>query len=357
MEQNLNEKETTAETNRCPGCGSNMEFNITSGNLRCGHCGTTQDFDQEGEVVRRKMCDEIVKGHQQWTESAVFRCDGCGAKSVIDRKEIAKPCCWCGSPHVVSTEELPGIKPDSVIPFQVTTETARNSFFKWIKRKFFAPNTLKRLDNKNEFMNQMYSSSWSYSANTVSNYSGTLGRRVAVTRTVNGQTQTTWVTRWFNVNGVLQQPYKDFIVPSCVQIPPRFFDRIKPFNLTLLKVYRQEFLSGIVAEHYSRCIQTCFTDFSNFVRRDLTNKVMRLHNADSVSRLNLNTIYNDKHFNYILLPVYVANYKYKNKRYNFYVNGASGKVAGAYPKSVWKILFSLTGVGLIILGIAHLFSK
>ena len=348
MEQFLNEQETATatQTNTCPSCGAGMGFDIESGSLKCGHCRTMRELDDGGAVLRRKLCEDIKKAHQPWRECAVFRCDNCGAKSVMDKKSIAKNCAYCGSAHIVASEELPGIKPDSVIPFQVTTETARKRFFKWIKSKIFAPKKLKKINNKSEFLHQTYSSSWAYSANTVSNYNGTLGRRVTTTRRVNGQTQTSTTIHYFRVNGMIMENYRDYIVPSCEQIPPRFFNRLKPFDLRLLKVYRQEFLAGIATQHYSKCIETCFNVFSNFVRRDLNTKVLRRYNADVVSHLSLNTQYNDKHFNYILLPVYVANFTYKKKRYNFYVNGANGKVVGRYPKSGWRIFFTIITLGL-----------
>ena len=345
-EQFLDERESATATINCPSCGAGMGYDIETGNLKCAHCWTMQELDDGGAVMRRKLCEDIKRSHEPWKEGAVFRCDNCGAKSVLDRTSLAKHCAYCGSSHIVASEELPGIKPDSVIPFQVTTESARKRFFKWIKSKIFAPRKLKKIDNKSEFLHQTYSSSWAYSANTISNYNGTLGRRVTTTRRVGNQTQTSTTIRYFRVSGMISEAYRDYIVPSCEQIPTRFFNRLKPFNLQQLKVYRQEFLAGIAAEHYSKCIETCFNVFANFVKRDLNNKVVRRYRADVVSHLSLNTQYNDKHFNYILLPVYVANFTYKNKRYNFYVNGASGKVVGRYPKSGWKIFFTVITLGL-----------
>ena len=194
----------------------------------------------------------------------------------------------------------------------------------------------------------MYSSSWSFSANTYSNYKGTLGRRVTSTRYVNGRHVTTTTTNYFRVNGTVAQDYRDYFVQSCDKIPAKMFEQLKPFNLSSIKVYRQEYLSGIIAEHYSRSIEICFTDFTNYVKRDLRNKIVRKHNADTVQTLTINTQYSDKRFNYVLLPVYIANYSYNSKVYNFYVNGASGKIAGKYPVSKLKVFLTVLGVGALI---------
>ena len=347
-EQYLDEKETATATNKCPNCGANMSYDIESTDLKCEHCGTTIDFDESSNVQRRKMTDEITKTHDTWKEGAVFKCDNCGAKSVLDKKDLAKACPYCGSGHIVDSKELPGIKPDSVIPFQITLDSARQRFFKWIKGKMFAPRRLKQIDNKDEHINSMYSSSWSFSANTSSGYQGTLGRRVTTTRYVNGRHTTTTTIKYFRVSGNIVQDYRDYFVQSCDRIPVKMFEKIKPFNLTLLKVYRQEYLSGIIAEHYTRNIEICFNDFAAYVKRDLRHRIIRKHNADTVQSLVVNTQYNDKKFNYVLLPVYIANFKYNSKLYNFYVNGASGKVVGKYPISKWKVFFTSLFIGIAV---------
>jgi DNA-directed RNA polymerase subunit RPC12/RpoP len=342
MEEFIDERQVKTDANKCPKCGGEMKYDIETTDLKCERCGHTLDFDESGAVTRRAMTDEITKNHEHWKDGAVFRCDNCGAKGVLDKKSLSKCCAFCGSPHVVSTQELAGIKPDSVIPFQITRESAREKFLKWLKSKFFAPTKLKKMD-KDEQFNAIYGSSWSFSANTNTKYNGTLGRRETSTRTVNGRTQTTSTVRYFRVSGDIQQNYRDFFVQSGDQIGSKIFDKLKPFNLSHLKVYRQEYLAGIFAEHYSRTIDVCFNDFANFIKRDLRNRIMRKHNADVVQTLNLNTAYSDKAFNYVLLPVYIANYSWKAKLYNFFVNGTNGKVVGKYPKSGWKIFFTVLG--------------
>jgi len=347
MENFLNEHEVKADAKKCANCGGELKYDIESTDLKCERCGTTADFDESGAVQRRAMTQDIVKSHEQWKDGAVFRCKNCGAKEVLDRKSLAKNCAFCGSSHIVSTEELAGVKPDSVIPFQITKENARQRFIKWLKSKFFAPGKLKRMQTDEQF-NAVYSSSWSFSANTHSRYQGVLGRRETQTRTINGRTQTTTTTRYFRVSGDIAQNYRDYMVQSGDRITSQTFNKLKPFNLTLLKVYRQEYLAGIVAEHYSRTIDICFNDFADFIKRDLRNRIMRRHNADVVQSLTLNTQYSDKAFNYVLLPIYIANYTWNNKLYNFHVNGANGKIVGKYPKSGWKIFFTVLGIAALV---------
>ena len=49
---------------------------------------------------------------------------------------------------------------------------------------------------------------------------------------------------------------------------------------------------------------------------------------DRFGYLNVSTSHNGVTYKYVMLPVYVGNYRYNKKAYNFYVNGENGKVNG-----------------------------
>jgi hypothetical protein len=57
----------------------------------------------------------------------------------------------------------------------------------------------------------------------------------------------------------------------------------------------------------------------------------------------LSTSYSAITFKHILLPVYIAAYRFNNKVYQVLVNACTGEVQGERPYSAWKI------AGLVIL--------
>ena len=65
------------------------------------------------------------------------------------------------------------------------------------------------------------------------------------------------------------------------------------------------------------------------VRRDIGGDVQQIQAMD--------TDHSNETFKHILLPVWLAAYKYNGKSYRFVVNGQSGRVQGDRPWSVWKI--------------------
>ncbi|MCL1901229.1 MAG: hypothetical protein FWG51_02390 [Firmicutes bacterium] len=341
MEQNIKDTDVI----KCQSCGANMRFSIKNNALKCSHCGAVQQIENSDEkVVRRDMSHEILNQFSKWDDSMVFGCSNCGAKVDLDKKEIVKNCPFCGSPNILKTDELVGIKPDSIVPFTITKQTAAERFKKWIGSKFFAPKKCKKNANVNN-INGLYFPTWSFSADTQNYYDGVLGEDYTVTvKDSNGNEHTETHTRWFKVSGNIETAYRDYLVPSGKLLPKSVITALGTYPINTAKAYKQEYLVGRSAEHYSRDIKICFGEFERHIYSDLCLRIKRLYRADHVKSMSINTTYNKKQFNYILLPVYTANFQYNNKNYNFYINGTSGKITGSYPKSGRKIFFTVFAI-------------
>ena len=76
------------------------------------------------------------------------------------------------------------------------------------------------------------------------------------------------------------------------------------------------------------------------VRRDI--------GGDAQQIGSVNTDFAAETFKQVLLPIWLAAYKYDGKSYRFVVNGQSGRVHGDRPYSAWKIALAVI-LGLIIL--------
>jgi hypothetical protein len=68
----------------------------------------------------------------------------------------------------------------------------------------------------------------------------------------------------------------------------------------------------------------------------------------------IDTQLSDITFKHVLLPVWLAAYKYRGKTYRFVVNGQSGRVQGERPYSAWKIAAAVS-LGLALLAVAAYF--
>ncbi|MCL2621432.1 MAG: hypothetical protein FWD32_00125 [Firmicutes bacterium] len=348
--EDKNKSKTTSY--KCTSCGAGMGWSIKDQSLACMHCKAIMPVKEEDlNVIDKPLTDEILKGTYQteWNEAQMYRCNGCGAREVVNRNDLTKICPFCGSGNVVCTDDLIGLKPDSVVPFMIDKKEGANFFTKWLKSKLYAPKACKQSSTA-EKLNACYNPVWTFNADTTSTYSGKLGRNETRTRYRNGKRETYTVTVWFNVSGSIDNNYDNYLVQSGEKIKQQVLEKIQPFPQNNYRNYREEYLAGYIAEHYSKNIGAAYNDFTSFVKEDLKRKIMRKHSADHCSHLDVNTTYNNRKYKYLLLPIYISCFYYKNKLYNFYMNACSGKIWGKYPKSFFKILLTVFAVGAIIAG-------
>jgi len=120
---------------------------------------------------------------------------------------------------------------------------------------------------------------------------------------------------------------------------------IEPFDLTALVPYRAEFLSGWSAEEYTVDPHRGWDLAQERLRDRERSACSGELDGDEQRNLEVETQFSQVRWKHLLLPVFIASYRYGDKCYRFLINGQSGKVSGEAPLSWWKI-------GGLILGIA-----
>ena len=60
--------------------------------------------------------------------------------------------------------------------------------------------------------------------------------------------------------------------------------------------------------------------------------------GDTYRNLQIHPVFSGQTFKHILVPVWLLTYNFGQKPYQVVVNGYTGRMAGDYPKSFWKIL-------------------
>ncbi len=332
---NLKEKDT--KNLKCANCGDNLVFDPKTGGLACRSCGSKVELKTE-KPKPKKDFSKIEKEFQSWNkESSLVRCENCGAKEVVSDKTISHNCSFCGSNKIVEAKDLPGLKPDAVLPFSITSKVAEQSYKKWIKGKMFAPNDLKKKAKLNSF-NGVYTPSWSFDTNVHTDYKGTLEKDENY-RDSQGRIHTR--TKVKRVKGSRDDKYIDYLMSVGQKIDRVTFNKIQPFNLKDLKVYSHEYLAGFVSNHYDITAKESWKSAKRYMTDDIKRKIVRYHHADRERHLELSQDFKDIKYSYFLLPVWVASYNYKEKLYNFFVNGTTGEVSGKTPVSPIKVALAI----------------
>lgn len=343
----------------CDQCGSDLRFNPDAGQLICDHCGHTETVADPGPWqggIRELDFDTAIRNllpAQEIEETRVTTCPSCAAQVEFTGATHARECPFCATPVVADTGTHRHIKPRGVLPFALDERAARQAMTDWLGRLWFAPNGLQDYARKGRKMDGIYVPYWTYDAQTRSAYRGERGTVYYVTRhvTVNGKRQAKreMRIRWSPASGRVARFFDDVLVLGSRSLPKSFTDALEPWDLAALEPYQPQFLAGFRAEGYTVDVQEGFAEARQIMNRAIERDVRFDIGGDRQRIHDIATDVSDVTFKHILLPVWLAAYKYRGQTYRFVVNGRTGKVQGERPWSAWKIAIAVV-LGLIVAG-------
>jgi hypothetical protein len=259
---------------------------------------------------------------------------------------------------VADTGESRHIKPKGVVPFELEERAAHEAMSSWLGRLWFAPNGLQAYARKGRAMEGIYVPFWTYDAESQSRYSGARGTTYYVTQTVmvDGKPESRRVAkiRWTPVSGRVRRFFDDVLVLASKSLPKRYTDALEPWDLSALAPYQPQFLAGFRAEAYAVDLEEGFQEARAQMDRVIERDVRFDIGGDRQRIAQIDTQLSDITFKHVLLPVWLAAYKYRGKTYRFVVNGQSGRVQGERPYSAWKIAAAVS-LGLALLAVAAYF--
>lgn len=342
--------EETHSTIACPSCGSSMEYDSATQMLKCIHCGTTQEIEDNFEdIIEHCFMSLVEKVDNNWSnEPTSVKCENCGGTTNIDASNLSIICPYCDSPIVKDEQYVNGMMPGALIPFKITEDDVIKMYENWIKRKKLAPRDLRK-KKKLTHMRGRYVPYFTFDAQTESNYTAQRGDYYYVTvRTKNG-TRRVRHTRWTRVSGFYSEFYDDALVNASKLFNAKLVDRIHPFDAKELYVYKPKYVAGYLAETHRIKLGDAFVEAKQIMHDEIIRGVKRQIGGDVVRNVVCKTNYYDISTKHILLPIYVAKYTYKQKEYQFLVNGQTGRIYGKAPISAIKIALIVLSVIILLI--------
>ena len=268
---------------KCPACGGTAVFDPETQKLKCEYCQTEYAIDvPEGTITEKDFFSVDESEDQDWGgQTRVVKCQNCGGETILEANELSTRCAFCGSPQVVDTDELPGIKPESVIPFKADKKKAKVFFRAWISKRFWAPRALKKDYQMDKTFKGVYIPYWTYDTQTFSSYHGQAGNYYYVTQRytvmVDGrpQARTRQVQKihWFPVGGDYNKFFDDVLVNDSGNIDEKIIYAIQPFNLNELTLYNAKYLAGFAAEKYKSGVKAIWEKAKARVNQQIKNDI------------------------------------------------------------------------------------
>jgi DNA-directed RNA polymerase subunit RPC12/RpoP len=343
----------------CERCGADLRFAPGQTRLVCDFCGHVQTIAPAGRHrlaameeldLAAALADRLAGALIEETRATT--CPNCGAKFEFDPAVHAAECPFCATPVVADTGLDRHIKPQAVLPFAITEDQARDGLRRWLGSLWFAPNGVQAYARKGRRMTGIYTPFWTFDADTASRYSGMRGDHYYETRTVRGpdgktRTQQVQKTRWTPASGRVARHFDDVVVLASTSLPRGHVDSLEPWDLSRLEPYRPEFLAGFRAEGYTIELPQGHRIGREVMTRVIEADVRRDIGGDEQRITSLDIRWSDETFKHVLLPIWLAAYRFRGKSYRFVVNGQTGEVKGERPWSWVKIAIAVLFAALV----------
>lgn len=335
-----------AVTYKCPNCGASLVYDASRGSLLCDHCGTVvdvdtmeQEFDSEKHIHQDKA-DQKTQGQGQYTQDQdqlsmkQYHCDSCGAEVLTDEFTAATFCAFCGNPNLIEDRLIDEAKPDLLIPFKISKQQAVEKFRKWTKNGLLTPG---------EFTNQstidkitgMYVPYWLYDMMAHVRLSAHC-TNVSVIR--HGDTEVT-TTRHYQVERDLTAEYSKVPADASKQMEDGMMDKLEPFFYQDITSFEMPYLAGFMAEKYNYSSDQLADRAGSRIRTYAASLAKdTIRGYASVAVTNEKVDLREEGAQYAMLPVWLLNYRYKDRTYTFALNGQTGKMVGDLPVSRKKMI-------------------
>ncbi len=312
---------------KCLNCGAGLIFDPEKQDFICEYCDSVfkeEDFFHKDEKLE---VDIMEKSENDVFDNALlYVCPSCGAEVVTDETTAATTCYYCSNPVVLSGKLSGELKPDYIIPFKIDKNDAIAKFKELCRKKKFLPKDFIS-ESRLEEIKGVYFPYWYIDGETDGNINATskqvkswmVGDIRHTETTVRGHFRQGNLSIRNMPEAALKSKDRDILKYVC------------PFNSSDFVPFSMSYLSGFFAEKRDVEIAEIETSVNDKIKSYSSEKLLQSIEYPNASVKDSSIRIDNIRWSYNLLPVWVLNYKHKDKKYIYALNGQTGKVYGEMP--------------------------
>ena len=320
------EGKLSAESVKCPTCGSNIVYEPELGSMMCRNCGniySPDTMESRGSLGISKehdyMGDSDVSGDDKKRHEIV--CNSCGATLIADENTMSTMCPFCGSPALITRRMTREFKPDYIIPFKIDKDQAKTIAKNWLNTRSYVPWGFKnkcRLTN----MTALYVPFWLLDCNVNTEVTGTVKQIVGAG------------TATFEVTSRMTYYVKGVPFDASLKIANKLMEAIEPFDYREMVRFESKYLQGFYADKYDQnpgdLAEKMIKRMDSFSLSAVDNVARKYGNYETRPEKNYSWMSEVKTI-YCLLPVWFMTVEFDGRQYQFAVNGQTGEASGQVP--------------------------
>ena len=345
----------------CPCCGGSLKFEASLQKVKCEYCDTEYEVSDLKEL---NAASNTIEENTEWETEAtgefseddafnVYLCETCGGEVLCDENTTSTICPYCGNPVLLKGRLTGGLKPKYIIPFKLEKDAAKNNLNGYFKGKLLLPNDFKKLNEVKE-VTSLYVPYWIFDADV----NGMAHYRATRHRTWSDSNYRYSETKYYKIIRGGKISFEHLPVDASKKMDDKMMESIEPFDFSGAKDYSNAYIVGYAADKYDVSKEETF-ERANVRIKEGTVDAFRstIHGYDTVTNESANINYESNSAAYAMYPVWTLNSEYKENKYQFAMNGQTGKIVGNLPISFAKafiwFLCSLLLIGGAFFGITY----
>lgn len=327
----------------------------------CPFCGTESAYliDRAIDKVSENDLAAALAAAKNTTdtwkqEHRSVQCQSCRAVMVYDETRVGQNCEFCGSPALIAYQEIKSpIAPRGVLPFRIDRNRVRDDIRRWWRSKWLAPNRLAK-SALVDTVHSVYIPYWTFDAHAHCPWDAEAGHYYYVSvegrdSKGNSVVRQERRVRWEAASGVVEHTFDDEPVPGTTGVDIGLLRQVEPFPTGESVPYDTAFLSGHVVEHYQVALTDAAGNSEQQMHAMLEQLCAQQVPGDTHRNLRIYPTFSGKTFKHLLVPIWLLVYTFGRRPFQVVVNGYTGRMAGRYPYSPWKVAFLIVLVILAII--------
>ena len=332
---------------KCPHCGAILEFDPSLQQMRCPYCDSSFSVEDASQDVKIESEAAELDNEQFGSEGegfSLYNCSSCGAEIIADETTAATHCPYCSSPVILTGRIADELKPDLIIPFEVSREEAKQALKKHFKDKKLLPKVFTDENHLDEIKG-VYLPFWLFDteASCDARYKTT-----KINTWTDGRNNYT-ETKEYAVDRSGTLGFDNIPVDALKNVENDLTESLEVFDISKAVPFNTAYLSGYFANRYDDKMEDCFRRAKERIVNSITSSVdSTVTGYSSVNRLSCNVRLYNTRSHYAMFPVWILNTSWRGQHYLFAMNGESGKFVGNLPLDKGRYWLKRIIYGLII---------
>ncbi|MCQ2491634.1 MAG: hypothetical protein MJ087_01170 [Lachnospiraceae bacterium] len=347
---------------KCPCCGAALVFSPKTQKLSCDSCGNEYELEtmeqyhatENGEDEPDLNWGETEGPVAEKKADGLYICPSCGGEVEADDNTVSTKCPYCDNVVIINPVDIGGfVEPDLIIPFSVGSEKAKSMLESFCKGKKLLP---KDFHNKSYLKNLKgyYVPYWLFDCEADAN----MTFDATTIRSWSDSNYNYTETSFYRVERSGTMAFSNVPVDGSVEIDNSITESIEPFDVSKAQKFKTTYLSGYETSQYDLPSEEAHKRAKTRLYRTAESSIRNTVNGyHTVTTINRRLYASSPKVKYALFPIWLFETVYVGKKYQFAINGQTGKMVGELPvdESLAKsYMLKYSVIGTVILSILTL---